>query len=558
MRVKLGAIASDASATVVLAGTSAVGGKDSDAGRASVTVAWRPRSSRARRRRRSSPSPTPAPRPSPTWSSNPSSRRVDAREQHRDDGGLGRAGASVTARVVVSPAAGSAAGQQTVGARATYRDAAGDERMVSGANQLYVAYGTLAAAFNHVSVTSLATKDAGNFDGGEPRSQRTRSRRPGPRGRTLTVTSGDDTIEYTWPAAAPGSSTRWPSTVRRSRSRAGHAPRVPRLGVRRCGRHSRGDHHLRGWHHVQAVVLLPELAAPGRLERVERRGPQPGPQQQEQPGGYEYPTYKYQVYSDTVILNPAKELRSVTFPVQTNAKLFAMKVATLGLPEAPQGTVWASDLTWTSATNGYGVIGKDVANKDMASSPDKPLVINTTPELKKTYAKGLGVHAASKITYYLGGQCTRFTADAGLEDLFKGSVIFRVDVDGANKYQGTTFQAGFPTEQVSVDVTGAQYIDLIVDPTSAGAINGAHGVWGDARFVCAEPVAFAAEASSTKSGATVLLSVRTVNQEEVPVDVVVTTPYGTKTFVGVLPGKSASQSFSARAATVPAGRSRSR
>ncbi|GAA3232551.1 ThuA domain-containing protein [Oerskovia jenensis] len=54
-------------------------------------------------------------------------------------------------------------------------------------------------------------------------------------------------------------------------------------------------------------------------------------------------------------------------------------------------------------------------------------------------------------------------------------------------------------------------------------------------------------------GRTANVSVRVVNDEDVPADIVVTTPFGTKTFLGVLPGKSAHQSFSARAGALEAG-----
>src|SRR5690606_19607989 len=94
------------------------------------------------------------------------------------------------------------------------------------------------------------------------------------------------------------------------------------------------------------------------------------------PDGYEYPNGTYSVYANAVPLNPAKELRSVTFPAGTTAKFFDARAVSLGLPVAPSGDVWVSDLEWTSAANGYGVIGIDVANKDSASSPDVPLVIN--------------------------------------------------------------------------------------------------------------------------------------------------------------------------------------
>ncbi|MNW64752.1 hypothetical protein D3C74_430600 [compost metagenome] len=51
----------------------------------------------------------------------------------------------------------------------------------------------------------------------------------------------------------------------------------------------------------------------------------------------------------------------------------------------------------------------------------------------------------------------------------------------------------------------------------------------------------------------VTVSVRAVNGEDVPVDVKVGSAFGSKSFVGVAPGKSASQSFATRAGSVEAG-----
>lgn len=172
-------------------------------------------------------------------------------------------------------------------------------------------------------------------------------------------------------------------------------------------------------------------------------------------------------------------------PTESRLKIFDWKVVDQPLPPAPTGSAYASDLAWLSATNGWGVIGKDVANKDAANSPDVPLAINhTDPETgqRPTYEKGLGVHALSKITYYLGGACNAFTAEVGLEAGFAGNVIFKVVADDVNRYQSRTFTPGFAPESVHVDLSGVQYVDLIVE--APGSINGAHGVWGDAKFTC--------------------------------------------------------------------------
>ncbi len=51
----------------------------------------------------------------------------------------------------------------------------------------------------------------------------------------------------------------------------------------------------------------------------------------------------------------------------------------------------------------------------------------------------------------------------------------------------------------------------------------------------------------------VTVSMRAVNGEDVPVDVKVASVFGSKSFTGVAPGKSASQSFATRAGSVDAG-----
>lgn len=71
----------------------------------------------------------------------------------------------------------------------------------------------------------------------------------------------------------------------------------------------------------------------------------------------------------------------------------------------------------------------------------------------------------------------------GQESGFGATIIFKVNADGVNKYQSRTYTPGFAPESVNVDLPGVAYVELVVDPS--GGINGAHGVWGDAKFTCA-------------------------------------------------------------------------
>jgi hypothetical protein len=82
-----------------------------------------------------------------------------------------------------------------------------------------------------------------------------------------------------------------------------------------------------------------------------------------------------------------------------------------------------SDMTWTSATSGYGPIEINKSNNTRTGGDGQTLTIGGT-----TFARGLGVHALSDVRYALGGACTVFTAQVGVDDEVgsSGSVAFQV------------------------------------------------------------------------------------------------------------------------------------
>ena len=401
-------------------------------------------------------------------------------------------GGTATATFVISPGTSAKAGPQTVRFSASYKAVDGTAQTVAGANQIYVAYGSLAAAYNNISVTTVANKALGNFDGGGATfAAEQLATAPIPAGgvrpgSTVTVNAGTPKqVDYTWPAAGPDV----PNAVALSGQTiavGGKGTHLAVLGSAAVGggtspvltlTYTDGTSEKQSiffpnW--LQPSVLNGAVVAVSEMGRNNANGPSP-----------EYTQYKYQAFSNTVRLNPTKELASVTLPTDTRVKFFDWKVTTQPLPEAPHGTVYASETPWVDAVNGYGVIGINVANKDSATSPDKPLAINYTDPAtgqQPSYSKGLGVHALSRITYYLGGKCSSFTSQVGLESGFGGNIIFKVNADGVNKYQSRTYTPGFAPESINVDLTGAAYVELVVEPS--GSINGAHGVWGDAKFSC--------------------------------------------------------------------------
>ncbi len=102
----------------------------------------------------------------------------------------------------------------------------------------------------------------------------------------------------------------------------------------------------------------------------------------------------------------------------------------------------------------------------------------------RTYLKGIGVHSASQLSYTLDGAYRRFDAELAIDDSTggRGSVRFRVFVDGSEKYASGPVRGGDPPVPVSVDLTGAKTLELIV-------VYGERGdeldraVWLDARLV---------------------------------------------------------------------------
>ena len=102
----------------------------------------------------------------------------------------------------------------------------------------------------------------------------------------------------------------------------------------------------------------------------------------------------------------------------------------------------------------------------------------------RLYVKGLGVHSAARLSYQLDRPWNRFQAEVGIDDSTggRGSVGFRVFVDGKQKYASPPIRGGMPPQAVSVDLSGAKRLDLVVDYGEAGDVLD-HADWLNARLV---------------------------------------------------------------------------
>jgi hypothetical protein len=112
----------------------------------------------------------------------------------------------------------------------------------------------------------------------------------------------------------------------------------------------------------------------------------------------------------------------------------------------------------------------------------------------RLYLKGLGVHSSARLTYLLDEPYGRFDAELGIDDSTDGggSVRYRVYVDRQTKFTSEILRGGMKPVPVSVDLTGAKRLDLVIDfADRADELD--HADWLDARLVRPEKQATAEE-----------------------------------------------------------------
>jgi hypothetical protein len=150
-------------------------------------------------------------------------------------------------------------------------------------------------------------------------------------------------------------------------------------------------------------------------------------------------------------------------------------------PPPPTGVNDVSDLDFVSATNGWGPVERDLSVGGTNAGDGTPLTIDGT-----VYPKGLGTNAISDVSIYLGGNCTAFTSTVGNDDDAgsQGTMTFSVLGDGKTLAATKTVKGGDPAQQLTVDLTGVQTLDLVVG--DAGDNNAYdHGDWAGPKLTCA-------------------------------------------------------------------------
>ena len=131
-------------------------------------------------------------------------------------------------------------------------------------------------------------------------------------------------------------------------------------------------------------------------------------------------------------------------------------------PKKP-GTLYLSDIQPLADTQGW--IG--------SVRPDTNFLHSPLSVLETQHKKGLGVHAPSILVYGLSGQFRELRFQPGLDDVTegKGSVRFKVYVDGRQAYDSRRADAFTKLEPQAIDVTGAELLRLVVEDGADGKEN---------------------------------------------------------------------------------------
>ena len=182
-------------------------------------------------------------------------------------------------------------------------------------------------------------------------------------------------------------------------------------------------------------------------------------------------------------VSPRALLRRRPRLVASGVVLGGLLVLLLLLPRpalrAGSRAVFLSDLTWISASNGWGPVERDLSNGERDAGDGGVISLRGV-----AYAKGLGVHAGSEIRIVLGGAFATFRSDIGVDDEVgqAGSVTFQVWADGRKLYDSGRMTGGSAVPSITVDVSGCRELRLIVGDGGDGN-SFDHADWAGARLV---------------------------------------------------------------------------
>ncbi|WP_345762102.1 endo-alpha-N-acetylgalactosaminidase family protein [Diaminobutyricibacter sp. McL0608] len=401
------------------------------------------------------------------WATNPTS---SGKAANVPDGG------TATATYDVAVPSQASAGDNVLTARADY-SWNGKAIGVAMSTNAQVAYGSLADAYNNVGITDDAKTASGAFDGsgGDSFSAQSLAAAGATPGATIT----HDGTAFSWPDVPSGEPDNVSAEGQTISINGSGALAV--LGSATTAVQGTIIVTYTDGSSSSAVVGLPSwtgdnLSHFGSQVVIDSDG-------NNSPAGHTHQGTHYDVFYNTVPLDDGKTVKAVTLPDAPNLHLFAMTTKKFTSPP-PTADVYASDLQWTSTTNGWGSVERDHSLGEDLAGDGNAITLGGT-----VYPKGLGAApfagTPAVITYDLGGKCTSLTATIGLdhEEPARGSVAFAVVADGATVFSSGAFTPATAPQTITVPLTGAHTVQLQTNDGGDGNGND-HGDWANAMFHC--------------------------------------------------------------------------
>ncbi len=164
------------------------------------------------------------------------------------------------------------------------------------------------------------------------------------------------------------------------------------------------------------------------------------------------------------------------------------------------GLTWKTDpgeLVWLQPFGGRAVYLSDLEPTDYRHEPflnlswpyqtDRSVTGTHLRADGRIYFKGLGTHSAARLSYRLDESYARFEAELAIDDSTesRGSVQYRILVDGTEKYASPIVRGSDPPLSVKVETTDAKRLELIVDYAEQ-ADQQDHANWLNARLIRAK------------------------------------------------------------------------
>ena len=126
---------------------------------------------------------------------------------------------------------------------------------------------------------------------------------------------------------------------------------------------------------------------------------------------------------------------------------------------------------------------RSIAFLDLPWRRDRSVMGRTLTLAGRTFEKGIGVHATSRLTFEAGGKYDELAAEIGIDSAAsgKGDCVFMVIADGETLFSQRVRGTDAP-QSIRVNIVGKQEVTLVVD-AGEGLDLADHADWCDVRFI---------------------------------------------------------------------------